>query len=114
MNQITRSAYVRDCQVGLTRWNRAIAKAGFAAELVLPSERFNRRVGLWAGLDFGIDGTPSSRSRNQAALPSDADRSYVDSLMVQVVEPGRCANWIAPPDRGINKHGPDYEYVRAA
>jgi benzoyl-CoA 2,3-dioxygenase component B len=114
MNYITRSAYVRDCQVGLTRWNRTIAKAGFQAELALPSERFNRRVGLWAGLELGIDGRPTAHGAVEAALPNEADRAYVKSLMVAVTEIGRCANWIAPADRGINNEGFDYDYVRAA
>jgi benzoyl-CoA 2,3-dioxygenase component B len=34
--------------------------------------------------------------------------------MQPVTEPGKIANWIAPPDRGINHHGFDFEYVRAA
>ena len=114
MNYITRSAYVRDCQVGLTRWNRTIAKAGFAFELMLPSERFNRRVGLWAGLDIGTDGRPVSRGEIEAVLPNDSDRGYVKSLMVPVTEIGKCANWIAPAERGINNHGFDFDYVRAA
>lgn len=114
MNFITRSAYVRDCQVGLTRWNRSIAKAGFAFELALPSQRFNRKVGLWAGLDCDIDGKPASRDAIMASLPSESDRAYVKSLMVAVTEIGKCANWIAPPDRGINNNAFDYEYVRAA
>ncbi|NIJ09267.1 benzoyl-CoA 2,3-dioxygenase component B [Sphingomonas vulcanisoli] len=114
MNYITRSAYVRDCQVGFTRWNRSIAKAGFSFELSLPSERFNRRVGLWSGFDFGTDGKPASRDAIVASLPNDADRGYVKSLMVAVTEIGKCANWIAPPERGINNNSFDYEYIRAA
>lgn len=114
MNYITRSAYIRDCQVGFTRWNRSIAKAGFDLELTLPSERFNRKVGLWAGSDIGADGKPVASGANEAALPSEADRIYVKSLMVAVTEIGKCANWIAPPDRGINSLPFDYEYVRAA
>jgi benzoyl-CoA 2,3-dioxygenase component B len=114
MNFVTRSAYVRDCQIGLTRWNRTIAKAGFAIELTLPSERFNRRVGLWAGGAYGADGRPASRQAIVEALPSEADRAYVKSLMVPVTEIGKCANWIAPSERGINSHGFDFEYVRAA
>jgi benzoyl-CoA 2,3-dioxygenase component B len=114
MNYITRSAYVRDCAVGLTRWNRTIAKAGFDYELRLPSERFHRSVGVWAGLDYGVDGKPASRQAIHAAVPSAADRDYVTSLMVPVTEIGRFANWIAPPDRGINNLPFDYEYVRAA
>jgi benzoyl-CoA 2,3-dioxygenase component B len=114
MNFITRSAYVRDCQVGFTRWNRLIAKAGFDFELTLPSQRFNRQVGLWGGFDFGTDGKAASRDTIEASLPGDRDRAYVKSLMVPVTEIGKCANWIAPPDRGINNQAFDYEYVRMA
>jgi benzoyl-CoA 2,3-dioxygenase component B len=32
--------------------------------------------------------------------------------MQRVVEPGKTAGWIAPPDRGINSLAVDYEYVR--
>jgi benzoyl-CoA 2,3-dioxygenase component B len=114
MNYATRSAYIRDCQMGLTRWNRTIAKAGFQIELTLPSERFNRRVGLWAGLSFGLTGAAGSAAATSAALPTEADRAYVRSLMIGVTEIGKIANWIAPPDRGINNQGFDYDYVRAA
>ncbi len=97
-----------------TRWNRQIAKAGFEFELSLPSERFNRKVGLWAGARVGVDGKPASEAEIAAALPSGADRAYVKSLMMPVTEIGKCANWIAPPDRGINNNGFDFQYVRAA
>lgn len=113
MNYVTRSAYVRDCQIGLTRWNRTIAKAGFAFELKLPSERFNRKVGLWAG-SFDVEGRSAHPEAIVQALPSEADRAYVKSLMVPVTEIGKIAGWIAPPDRGINNNSFDFEYVRAA
>jgi benzoyl-CoA 2,3-dioxygenase component B len=29
-----------------------------------------------------------------------------------VIEPGKFANWIAPPQRGINNQPRDFEYVR--
>ena len=29
-----------------------------------------------------------------------------------VVEPGKFANWIAPPQRGINNQPANFEYVR--
>jgi benzoyl-CoA 2,3-dioxygenase component B len=32
--------------------------------------------------------------------------------MRQVIEPGKLAGWIAPPDRGINNLAVDYEYVK--
>jgi benzoyl-CoA 2,3-epoxidase subunit B len=36
----------------------------------------------------------------------------VASLMQRVVEPGKMAAWIAPPERGINSLPVEYEYVR--
>jgi benzoyl-CoA 2,3-dioxygenase component B len=45
-------------------------------------------------------------------LPSESDRAFVASLMGCVVEPGKFANWIAPPPRGINNLPIDYEYIR--
>jgi benzoyl-CoA 2,3-dioxygenase component B len=45
-------------------------------------------------------------------LPSAKDREFVSSLMGRVVEPGKFANWIAPPVIGINRQPVDFEYVR--
>ena len=45
-------------------------------------------------------------------LPSESDRAFVASLMGRVVEPGKFANWIAPPPRGINNLPIDFEYIR--
>ena len=45
-------------------------------------------------------------------LPSAADRAFVASLMGRVAEPGKFANWIAPPVMGINRQPVDFEYVR--
>jgi benzoyl-CoA 2,3-dioxygenase component B len=114
MNLITRNAYVRDCSIGLTRWNRTIAKAGFDFELKLPAERFNRNVGLWADSNFDVDGRACSSEMVTDALPSDKDRIYVKSLMIGIKVPGQCANWTSPPDRGINNMAFEFDYVRAA
>jgi benzoyl-CoA 2,3-dioxygenase component B len=45
-------------------------------------------------------------------LPTAGDRAFVASLMGRVVEPGRYANWIAPPVVGINRQPMDFQYVR--
>ena len=45
-------------------------------------------------------------------LPSDSDRVYIESLMQPVIEPGKFAGWIAPPDGGVNNLGLAYQYVR--
>jgi benzoyl-CoA 2,3-dioxygenase component B len=118
MNEVTRQAYVKDCEIGLTRWNRVIAKAGFSFELRLPSTRFRRSIGSWAGVPTTPAGAPISHEAFEAEraswLPTDADRAFVHGLMKPVTEPGRMAGWIAPPDRGINNQPVPYEYVRLA
>ena len=48
MNEITRMEYVKDCNVGLTRWNMGIKRSGVDFEFALPSIRFRRMVGSWA------------------------------------------------------------------
>jgi benzoyl-CoA 2,3-epoxidase subunit B len=118
MNQVVRKAYVRDCEIGMSRWNRMIDKAGHATRLTLPHERFNRTVGVWAGRPYDPAGKPITAEQWASArggwLPSDADSAFVKSLMKPVTEPGKMASWIAPPDRGINALAVDYEYVRLA
>jgi benzoyl-CoA 2,3-dioxygenase component B len=118
MNQVVRKAYVRDCEIGISRWNRMIDKAGHATRLRLPHERFNRTVGVWAGRAHDPEGKARAPELWSAAhdrwLPSDSDRAFVRSLMKPVTEPGRMASWIAPPDRGINALAVGYEYVRLA
>jgi len=116
MNEITRLEYVKDCNVGVTRWNMAIKRAGVDFELKLPSTRFRRQVGAWAGVPATPEGHPVSQAefdaRKDEWIPSDADKAFVKSLMQRVVAPGKMAAWIAPPDRGINANPVEYEYVK--
>jgi benzoyl-CoA 2,3-dioxygenase component B len=115
MNEVLRNAYIRDCEIGLKRWNMQIKRAGYAFELKLPSSRFRRSIGVWANVPTGLDGKPISREEFERQLPgwlpSAQDKAYVKSLMQRVVEPGKIAGWIAPPERGINNLPVDYEYV---
>lgn len=115
MNEQVRNAYIKDCQIGLIRWNRLIKKAGFEFELELPVSRFRRNIGVWAAQYMTPDGKSLTAEeftrQHDRFLPSDEDRLYVQSLMQQVTEPGKMAGWIAPPDRGINSKPVDYEYV---
>ena len=37
---------------------------------------------------------------------------YLLSLMKPVSEPGKYANWISPPDLGIDNKPGDFEYVK--
>ena len=116
MNAVTRGAYARDCEIGVGRWNRMLRRAGVEAEIRLPSERFRRNIGVWAGFHFDPEGNPLSAEewerRKFEWIPSPDDRAFVNSQMTRVIEPGKMAGWIAPPDRGINNMALDYEYVR--
>ncbi len=116
MNEVVREAYARDCEIGLKRWNMQIQRAGHEFRLKLPSTRFRRNIGAWANVPTDPEGRIVTREQHERGLgewlPSAADRAYVASLMQRVAEPGKMAGWVAPPDRGINNLGLDYEYVR--
>jgi benzoyl-CoA 2,3-dioxygenase component B len=119
LNQVLRSEYRSDCERVLLKWNRIIRKAGLSDvfEMTLPSWRFHRRQGVYADGHFDLSGEPISaeewNNRAPGWLPSEADRDYVASLMQPVYEPGKMANWIAAPRRGINGMKKGYEYVRS-
>jgi benzoyl-CoA 2,3-epoxidase subunit B len=117
MNEVLRDAYVEDSQRGIDKWNRVIEEAGFSFRLRLPSRRFHRHGGIYAGLSFDIDGNPIFKEewerRKGEWLPSEADEAYVQSLMqAPIYEPSKMANWIAPPPRGIKGRPLDFEYVK--
>jgi benzoyl-CoA 2,3-epoxidase subunit B len=116
MNEVSRSLYTKDCDIGVQRWNRLIQAAGHDFRLALPSPRFHRAVGAWAAVHTDPAGKLLSaaefRARESDWLPSEQDRAFVASLMQQITEPGKFAGWIAPPEGGINNLGPAYEYVR--
>ena len=44
--------------------------------------------------------------------PTQADKDYIQSLMKPVTEPGKFADWIAPPPRGINGQPMDFDYIQ--
>jgi benzoyl-CoA 2,3-dioxygenase component B len=117
MNEVLRDEYVADSQRGVDKWNKAIAEAGITFELKLPSRRFHRNAGIYAGLHFDLEGNPISKEeweqRKGDWLPSEADEAYVRSLMSKpVMDPKQMAHWIAPPPRGIKGRPVDFEYVR--
>ena len=118
MNEVTRQAYIKDCDSGVQRWSKMIAQAGFSFGLALPSPRFHRTIGAWANRFADPAGEPVGESLWQARrdewLPSAADKAFVKSLMRPVTAPGKVAGWIAPPERGVNRLPADYEYVRLA
>jgi benzoyl-CoA 2,3-dioxygenase component B len=116
MNEVMRTSYIRDCENGVKRWNKIIEKGGIQFELRLPSPRFRRSVGSWANVPTDPAGNPIPPEAFAAGLPhwipTPQDQELVQSLMQPVLEPGKIASWIAPPDRGINNLPVDYEYVR--
>ena len=118
MNEITRAAYVKDCEIGLKRWNIQMKRSGHDIQLTLPSPRFRRSIGAWANVPTDTQGRIISREEYDRGvagwITSVSDRAYVKSLMQRVTAPGKMASWVAPPERGINNLPVDYEYVHLA
>ena len=116
LNEILRGEYVKDCEKGLARWNKALADEGLSERLYLPNIRFHRHVGEYAGHCFDLEGNLITKEEFEAAksewLPTTEDREYVRSLMKPVTEVGKIANWIAPPATGIKGKPFEFEYVR--
>ena len=116
LNEVLRDDYIKDSIAGIGRWNKVIEKAGLSFRLQAPHKAFNRHIGSFAGIRVAPDGRVISEAEWQANvrnwLPSEEDRAYVASLMGRVIEPGKMANWIAPPAIGINRQPVDFEYVR--
>jgi len=116
MNEVLRGEYVDDCEKVVKKWNRALEKVDASERITLPSTRFHRHQGIYAGMSFDPAGNPISEEAFEARktewLPTEDDRAYVASLMKACYAPGQMAHWIAPPSRGINGQDVDYEYVR--
>ncbi len=116
MNEVLRDDYVADCQRGVDRWNKTLKKEGIDFELKLPSRRFHRNIGQFAGQPFDTSGNLLSKAEWKAKegdmLPTEEDETFVKSLMRPVHEPGKIAGWIAPPRRGINNNEFEFEYVK--
>jgi benzoyl-CoA 2,3-dioxygenase component B len=117
MNEVLRDAYVEDCQRGVDKWNRAIAAHGVAFELKLPSRRFHRHIGIYAGVWADLQGNLLAKDewekKKAEWLPSETDKAFVQSLMTKAVsDPGQMASWISAPKQGIKGRPVDFEYVR--
>jgi benzoyl-CoA 2,3-dioxygenase component B len=116
LNEVLRDDYIKDSIGGVERWNKVIEKAGIPFRLTVPHKAFHRNIGALSGVKVSPDGHVLSEAewetRKYQWLPSPEDRAFVASLMGRVVEPGKFANWIAPPLMGINRQPVDFEYVR--
>ena len=108
----TASAYRRD----LVCLRDYCEKNDIDFRFTLPHRRFHRTVGEFAGQPFDLEGNLMEREAYERKLlewlPSQEDKAYVKSLMRAVTEPGKFADWIAPPLRGINSQEIDFEYVK--
>jgi benzoyl-CoA 2,3-dioxygenase component B len=118
LNEVLRDDYIKDSVGGVERWNKVIEKAGIPFKLKVPHKAFHRNIGALAGVKVAPNGEVLSEAEWAKNvdhwLPSATDRAFVASLMGRVVEPGKFANWIAPPVMGINRQPVDFEYVRFA
>ena len=116
LNARLRDDYTKEIQAAVDRWNRVPDKFGIPFRMKLPHAGFHRKIGNFAGKHVSPDGRVISKEEWEAQasswLPLEADHAFVDSLMCRVIEPGKFANWIAPPARGINSRPIEFEYVR--
>lgn len=116
LNARLRDDYQEEIQGGLNRWNRIPEKLGIPFRFKLPHQGFHRKIGTFAGQFISPDGQVMTESeweqRREQWMPTESDHQYIESLMGQVISPGKFANWIAPPARGINSQPLDFEYVR--
>ena len=116
INERLRNDYTADSQRGVDRWNKILKDHGVDFTLALPHPAFHRNIGTFADVAVTPDGQVISKEewdkRRDEWLPSDNDKAFVQSLMVQVTEPGKVAGWVAAPARGIHGKPPEYEYVK--
>jgi benzoyl-CoA 2,3-dioxygenase component B len=116
LNEVLRDDYIKDSIGGVNRWNKVIEKSGIPFRLVAPHKAFNRKIGTLSGVKVSPDGRVVSdvewAQNERHWLPSVEDRAFVASLMGRVTDPGKFANWIAPPVLGINRQPVDFEYIR--
>ena len=116
LNARLRDDYVGEIQAGLDRWNRIPAEMDLPFRITLPHLGFHRAIGSFAGQNITPQGQVISadewNKRRNDWLPAEADHQYIETLMGRVIEPGKFANWIAPPAKGINGQPIDFQYVR--
>src|SRR5262249_11286533 len=59
MNALLLDAYYSDITRIAARWNKTLASCGVDRKITLPSLRFNRQIGIFAGQTFDYDGNPT-------------------------------------------------------
>ena len=116
MNEVLRDEYIKDCETAVRKWNRTLEKGGTKFRLTLPSRRFHRHQGIYADYHFDpqgnlIDQDTFEKNKDRWLLVPE-DNEYLCSIMKACHEPGKFANWIAPPNRGVGGQPIEFEYVR--
>jgi len=118
LNMRLRDDYVAQCAAGVGRWNRIIDKFAIPFALELPHVAFHRQIGEFSKVKADAGGNMLSAEewerRKDEFLPSASDRDFIETLMNPQFEPGKFANWIAPPKVGIDNKPGDFEYVKMA
>ena len=116
MNEVLRDEYVSDNEKGIEYFNKVCERHGIDFRFVLPHRRFNRRIGMFSEARFDLEGRRIDEAAWNAKvgdwLPTEADRTFVRSLMVACHEHCKIAGWIAPPPKGVDGKPFDYEYVK--
>jgi benzoyl-CoA 2,3-dioxygenase component B len=117
LNERLRDDYIGEVQAGVDRWNKVIENNGVPFRLRLPHKGFHRQIGNFAGHHISPEGgvltAEQWNARRDEWMPSAADYTFVQAMMTgRVVAPGKFANWIAPPRRGIHTRPIEFEYVR--
>ena len=117
LNEKLRDDFIRDAVAGVERWNKIDREAGHrlpaeGAAQGLPPPHRPARGGAHRLRTATSFATPNGRRSRPTGCRAPTDRAFVASLMGRVVEPGKFANWIAPPPRGVNNQPADFEYVR--
>ena len=117
LNEVLRDDYIKDSVAGVEPLeqgdregrhpvppDRCRTRPSTATSARWPASR-SRPTAAWSA-------KPNGTPRSASGCPPREDRAFVASLMGRVVEPGKFANWIAPPVMGINRQPVDFEYVR--
>src|SRR5262245_48584546 len=98
--------HVSDNEKGIEYFNKVCERSRVAFRLPLPRRRFKRRIGMFSEARFDPRSPVIDEARWSAqvgsSLPTEADRAYVQSLMVPCHQPGKIAGWTARPVKGID------------
>jgi len=104
INYIMRRQFIREITQIIDYWNRCLSQLRLDFQFKIPADRFNRKIGAMKDAPFDIDGNLLTDGRPGGVdqfLPSTSDMVQVRALMIRVLEPNRCASWIAPPSTGL-------------